>query len=902
MNRTASSSLSNDEKNSFLRRVLDFVDFGTIRFSIEGIVEFMDEGALRILELEDKYTKPAELIGKPLFDTIKLGETEEKFKRELREKGYLHDIECGVRTFTGKRKCLVCHATLTYNIKTKKENIHVVLLDGVKQQGLERGVADTEVTDQRKTESALKEIEDKYRTLIEKMPDGILILQDMKVMYVNQRFLETVGYSKPEEVVGTSFKNFIHRDNRKGFFEVHGKIEDGKDKNVYETVLRHRRRRRVDVEINENPIVYYGKPAHLLFIQDLTERRSSEEEFQKLFVAVQQSPSIIVLTDNKGRIEYVNPKFTLVTGYRTEEVVGKNPKILKSDRVSREVYASLWKTISKGEDWKGELCNRRKDGSFYWENATISPVRNSEGAITHFLKVAEDITEYRLAAKALKRSEEKYRQLFEESKDVVYITSYEGRFIDVNQAGVKLFGYSSKEELKGVDIAQTLYKNPKDREVMQREIRKRGFLKDYEIELKKKNGQIISALITNSILYDEAGNVTGYWGFIRDITEKKQLEQQFFHAQKMESIGLLAGGIAHDFNNILSAIMGYASLMKMKMDQKDPLYEHVDVIESSAERAAELTTQLLAFAREGDYHKSTCNVNIIFQETVKLIKNTFDKSIAIETRFSPFLPPVIGDSGQIHQVFMNLCLNARDAMPDGGRLIIETGVTEISEAYGKTHIDAKTGKHVVVYVTDTGTGMDEATKQRIFEPFFTTKEQGKGTGLGLAVVYGIVKKHGGFIHVYSEEGKGSTFKVYLPVKSGPKIDKADKDEPVQDGHEGILVVDDEFSVRNLASAILKGHGYKVFLAMNGEEAVEVYKKNKKRIDLVILDLIMPIMGGITTYEKLKKINPQLKVLLSTGFSLTGKAKELLQSGLCDLIQKPFQVKSLLLKVRQSLDS
>ena len=402
-------------------------------------------------------------------------------------------------------------------------------------------------------------------------------------------------------------------------------------------------------------------------------------------------------------------------------------------------------------------------------------------------------------------------------------------------------------------------------------------------------------------LFDPSGRVNGVIEYVRDISERKLLEERFLQAQKMESIGLLAGGIAHDFNNILGGILGYASWLKTNIKSDHPFFRPVDTIEKSASRAAELTAQLLAFARGGKYDIRPSNLNSVISESLKLLAGTLDKSIVIETRLDESLPTVEIDVGQIQQVLINLCVNARDAMPGGGRLTIQSSLACLSESDVRSQVDAKPGWFAVMAVSDSGVGMDRSIKQRIFEPFFTTKEKGKGTGLGLSMVYGVVKNHGGFVNVYSECGEGTTFKVYLPLSGKPEVMESIVDKEMARGHETVLVIDDEEAIRQVARDILGSYGYRVLLAEDGEEGIAVFRSQSRQIDLVILDMVMPKRGGRETLLKLQEIDPGVRVLFSTGYSQNGKVNEILALGVKGFIQKPYQIRDLLAKVREILD-
>jgi two-component system cell cycle sensor histidine kinase/response regulator CckA len=505
------------------------------------------------------------------------------------------------------------------------------------------------------------------------------------------------------------------------------------------------------------------------------------------------------------------------------------------------------------------------------------------------------------AAYELAVSERRYRTMFEESQDVIYMADINGNLIDINQAGVELFGYASRSELLRVNISRDLYENPLDGQKFLAAILISGYVRDFEVNLKTKMGKPLVAMITARVEYNESDRIIGYRGIMRDITERKHLEQRYLQAQKMESIGLLAGGIAHDFNNILGGILGYASWMKTNLKEDELFFKPVDTIEKSAQRAAELTGQLLAFARGGKYDTKAASLNSVISESLKIISGTFDKSIVIETDLDKSLPTVEIDVGQIQQVLINLCVNARDAMPGGGRMIIQSSLAVLGENDVCNQPDAHPGWFAVLTVSDTGVGMDENVKQRIFEPFFTTKEKGKGTGLGLSMVYGVVKNHGGFVHVYSEVGDGTTFKVYLPLSGKPEVVEHGSDDEMTGGHESILIIDDEEVIREVAGEILSSYGYRVQLAADGEDGVKIYRKQKPRCDLVILDMIMPRQGGRDTLLKLKKINPAVKVLFSTGYSQNEKVNEILALGVDGFIQKPYQVTNLLSKVREILD-
>ncbi len=502
--------------------------------------------------------------------------------------------------------------------------------------------------------------------------------------------------------------------------------------------------------------------------------------------------------------------------------------------------------------------------------------------------------------KALKESEERYRYFFEQNLAGDYICATNGKLLACNHAFALIFGFSSIEEAVSANLTSFFADSEKATSFINK-VRQERILRLYELELLRRDGKPIS-IIQNVIgVFDQHDNLVKIQGFVFDMTERRKLEEQLQQVQKMESIGTLAGGIAHDFNNILAAILGRASFMKMRISETHPLFKELDIIEKSANRAAELTAQLLAFARGGKYQTRPLDLNDIVRETCKMLYRTFDKLIEIETDLNDCLPTIEADPSQVHQVIMNLCINARDAMPNGGKLVIKTSVTNIDDDDLELQDEAMAGSYVTLAVTDSGIGMDKAIMQRIFEPFFSTKDKAKGAGLGLASVYGIVKNHGGFINVTSEVKKGSTFRIFFPICGKQEIHEQTLRETPQGTDECVLVVDDEDFIRDLAKDILLENGYQVYLAEDGEKAIEMFRLHQHEIAVVILDMIMPKMAAGDILLKLRELDPNVRILLSTGYSKDGKAQELLQQGIQGFVQKPYGISDLLTQVRRTID-
>jgi hypothetical protein len=495
----------------------------------------------------------------------------------------------------------------------------------------------------------------------------------------------------------------------------------------------------------------------------------------------------------------------------------------------------------------------------------------------------------------LKVTEARYRLLFEQAQDAIGILDDDLRFLDVNPKCAELSEYSRAEMLQrsvfsllrpdAVEAAGRLFE----------QLKRHGTLRIPECRLLQKQGGEIFLEISAVAL----GGGT-YQFIARDVTEQKRLQQELFEMQKMDSIGKLASGIAHDFNNLLGAILGYASLLKAELPAEHPFYEYINIVESSAQRGADLTRQLLAFGRRGKQQMQPVNLNRIINEVSQLLSHTIDKRIEISSHCAQSLATVEGDPGQLQQVLLNICLNARDAMTEGGSLIMETRNVVLDEAFVRTHVGAQVGPHVLLSVTDSGTGMDAETQRHIFEPFFTTKENGKGTGLGLAMVYGIVRNHGGMIRVYSELGHGTTFLIYLPASDQPEVLTTQSPSGGRGGTETVLVVDDETAIRNLLNDVLTSAGYQVLKAANGAQALRVMEQ-EKGVGLVILDVIMPEVDGRQAYERLREHLPELRVLFSSGFSRHNLTPEMLGHPRTDFIQKPYVVHELLAAVRRILD-
>jgi len=519
-----------------------------------------------------------------------------------------------------------------------------------------------------------------------------------------------------------------------------------------------------------------------------------------------------------------------------------------------------------------------------------------------FIRLEQRLAELKLTQGALKQSEEHYRSLFDGVPVGLYRTTPDGKILDSNPTLVEMLGYPDLETFLGRN-AQDLYVNPKDRDQFKMQIETQKSSHAFEIQMRQYNGTIIWVENYSRTVRDAEGGILYYEGSLIDVTKRKKLEAQWQHAQRMESIGTLAGGIAHDFNNLMMGIQGNISLLLFDIDSSFPHYKKLKNIEESIKSGARLTSQLLGYARKGKYEARRLVLNQIVDESAETFGRT-RKEITINRRFESDLSEIEADRTQIEQILFNLFINAADAMPGGGDLTLKTTNINSQDMTDKQYKPVA-ANYVMLQVTDTGEGMDTKTLERIFDPFFTTKGLGRGTGLGLASVYGIIKAHGGYIDVDSEQGVGTTFHIYFPALDKSNIHSHiphKSPDRIKPGKGTILIVDDEEIIIDVSIEMLKKIGYRVLKALSGKEAISEYQASIAKIDLVILDLIMPKISGSEVYDKLKEINPQVKVLLSSGYSVDGQATEILKRGCNGFIQKPFNMEELSRKVNEILDS
>ena len=526
---------------------------------------------------------------------------------------------------------------------------------------------------------------------------------------------------------------------------------------------------------------------------------------------------------------------------------------------------------------------------------TAQVIRGEE--TTQGVIIARDIRERLKAEARLKKSEKRYRRFFNEDLSGAFVTRPDGVILACNPAFAEMMGFGSVEEAMKHNMV-SLYSDPSSRQKFLELLGREKKLRHYPATLMGKNGRTLYLLGNVTGVFAETGELVEIRGYLMDLTEQKRLEGQLQQSSKMEAIGTLAGGIAHDFNNILMAIQGGVSLMSLGTDPDHPHQELLKQIEKQVQKAGRLTAQLLGFARKGRYEIQLVDLNPLIAESIEIVSRT-RKNITVSTTLETDLPAIEADRSQVEQVVMNLCINAADAMPGGGHLILKTR-SSVETDFSHALFMARPGRYVVLTVADTGEGMSEETLQRIFEPFYTTKSVGKGTGLGLASVYGIVEGHAGTLAVASQKGVGSTFTVYFPASDKALESAPEIHQPIARGKGSILLVDDEEIIREIGSRMLENLGYGVRLASSGTAAVDIYRKEGKEICLVMLDLIMPGMSGGETFDAIQAINPSARILLCSGYSADDQALGILSRGCAGFIQKPFNLSALSQKIKDIL--
>ena len=736
-----------------------------------------------------------------------------------------------------------------------------------------------------------------YRRLFEAAKDGILILdaETGMIVDVNPFLIELLGFSH-EAFLGKKvwelgfFKDIIA--NQDNFAELQQKEYVRYDDMALETSTG----RRIEVEFVSN---VYLAGAHKVIqcnIRDISARKRADQAQAQLAAIVLSSDDAIIGKDLNSIITSWNKGAEKIFGYAAVEMVGASiTRLIPDDRQDEE--NQILEKIRSGESVEHfETLRKTKNGRLIDVSITASPIKDATGKAVGVSKTARDITER-------KRSEVKIAEqaaFLDLASDAIMVRDLQGTLLFWNGAAERIYGWA-REEVIGRSVLEVLHSDPKQLAEVNRLTISQGEWHG-ELQHLTKDRREITSEARSTLIRDNEGHPKSILAIITDITEKKKFEAQVIRSQRMDSIGTLAGGIAHDLNNILAPIM--MSIDSLKMESPSPAAtEILDTIKVSAQRGADIVRQVLFFARGVEGERVEVQPKHLLKDLESIIQNTFPKDIRLHIFVPNDIWTILGDPTQVQQILLNLCVNARDAMPSGGRLTVGVENFVVDEQYAATNIQAKAGRYVNISVTDSGMGVPKGILDKIFEPFFTTKELSKGTGLGLSTVMGIVKSHGGFINVYSEPGRGATFKVYLPaMKSSSEARKEQSGEfslPRGNG-ETVLVVDDEAPIVIITSKTLEAFGYRVLSAANGADAVDVYVRHRNEIAVVLTDMAMPVMDGSTTIRVLMRIDPAIKIIAASGHNATAVAKAS-EAGVKHFLTKPYSAGNLLNTLRAILN-
>lgn len=764
-----------------------------------------------------------------------------------------------------------------------------------------------DVTWRVETEQALRQREEDYRLLLESLSDMVLRTDPQgRVTFANQHFYDAFSTNE-EALAGTSYMTFVHEQDRPAAEQAWQRLFEPPYRSEIEQRWLTRFGWRWFSWSSAAVLDKSGKVAAITGVgRDITHHREAEdalrESQRRMSTLLSNLPGMAYrcVNDSQWTMSYVSQGCLALTGYRAEQLqqsrdVSYADLIHPDDR--RSVWHEVQTALAMGRQFNLTYRLLHADGHQRWVLEMGRAVESGEGQKEILEGFIMDVTDRIEAEAALRASRRRYQDLFETMHDAFAVLELvngddssgpaDFRFLEVNPAFERLWERSS-QELIGRTMRQVL---PQVDEQMMRslaEIVETGKGRRFEFF-----SPVFSKTLEITAYRPQPGQLAKV---IVDVSSRKQAEierdklrQQLLQAQKMEAIGTLAGGVAHDFNNLLTGILGYADMMKFQAPQGSDVREAAEAIENAARKAAQLTSQLLGFARGGKYQDIAFNVHSQIQDVMTLISRTFKKDIIVELSLEAKNPIVRGDPTQLQQVVLNLAVNARDAMPDGGRLSISTDEIVLDDEYCSAHHGVQPGRYLMIVVSDTGVGIPKEMQGRIFEPFFTTKKTGEGTGMGLAMVYGIVKNHGGAIQLYSEPGMGARFRVYLPSVESDEEMTARQEQPLVRGCGTILLVDDEEVVRSSVRRMLESLGYDVLTASDGDEAIELYSRRREEIVLVILDMVMPGMGGVSCLSRLRELDPAVKTIMSSGYSLDADLQAARREGVLDFIQKPFEL-------------
>jgi PAS domain S-box-containing protein len=757
-----------------------------------------------------------------------------------------------------------------------------------------------DVTGRKRIETALRKSEEKFSKAFRSSPAAMCIVdvgKNSSFLEVNESFERITGYQR-DEIIGRTSSEL-------GLYLAPSDLEESRkrmlaDGGYHNLEFRFRRKNGETMVglISAEQIEIDGNFCAIATAVDVTESRraeqayrESEELYRQLFEL--ESDAIVLVDRISGQLLAANHAASSLYGYTRQELLTMNRTDLSAE-AEKTVEATMKKRSFIPLRW-----HKKKNG-------TVFPVEISGSYFEFkgrsvFVSAIRDITNRKLIKEALEKSEEKFSKAFHSNPAAIVITDLCGRkYVEVNHTFEHLMGYG-RDEIVGYSWDELpLWTDPRVRDKAVERLLRDGSIRNWECNFTRKNGDEGRGLLSAELIEID-GKQCAITSTV-DITERLHLQSQLGQAQKLESVGRLAGGVAHDFNNLLTIINGYGDLILKALPVDSPLHSYAGEICKAGAHAVGLTGQLLAFSRKQVSQLSALDVNTVVNDTVVMLRRLIGEDISLTTNLDPLAGQVMADSHQLHQVLMNLAVNARDAMPDGGRLDIATSNADVDEIDLAAHPGARAGKYIVLSVTDSGVGMDHDTLQHVFEPFFTTKERGKGTGLGLSTVYGIVRQSGGWLDVWSEVGKGSSFKIYLPrIDAGPATRGPEATgRRSLHGRETVLVVEDQEAVRELTKTVLEAYGYRVFEATTGDEALAFVKQNSDEIHLLLTDVILPGMNGKDLSDRLRQLRPKLKVLFTSGHTAEVVGRRGVTEGDLAYLPKPVSPEALVAKVREVL--
>jgi two-component system cell cycle sensor histidine kinase/response regulator CckA len=805
------------------------------------------------------------------------------------------------------------------NKKPKKPPVNKKSPEQKAGSGVERRVSDS-----KRAEESLEKREVKYLDILENIDIAYFEI-DLKGNFINfnDPVSRKLGYSR-EELLGMNYRVYSKPEDLEYLKGIYNEVyRTGKPKTMIDIVVIAKDSSQIMVEqsisLKRGPS---GEPVGFeAVVRDITNRivvenalKQSEERYRTILDAMEEG---LFENDLEGNFTFVNDAACRLLGYERAEMIGMNYRKLFSPDKVKSIYNIFNEIYRTGEPrMLVDYEVLRKDGSVRIHQANAVLVRDTSNKPKGFRLLARDVTELKKAEEALRQSEQKYRMIAENVYDMIWITDLGLNCIYVSPSVFRITGFSPQEfQSKPInemvtpasfDILAKIFSEELAREKSGNAGPDRP--RTMELELVRKDGSPVCVEISADFTRDEMRQVNGILGVTRDISERRdsekeraRLEEQLSQAQKMESVGRLAGGVAHDFNNMLSVILGYAELIRLNLPQGDPLASDVEEIEKAAARSRDITRQLLAFSRKQIIAPMTVDLNGLIRGIQKTLFRLIGEDIDLKFSSNDDLCKIKFDPSQMEQVLINLAVNARDAMPNGGKLAIETRKTYLDEEYCKIYPEFLPGHYILMTVSDDGAGMSKETLQHAFEPFFTTKETGRGTGLGLATVYGIVRQNNGFINVYSESGKGTSFKIYIPrsMEEGEALKAADE-ETVPAGTGTILLVEDDEMVRKMTTEMLEKIGYTVIPTGDPAEARRLCEDDKVHIDLLMTDVIMPGMSGKDLRDRIEAKRPEIKVLFMSGYTSNAiVTRGVLEEGV-NFVQKPFSMSELARNVRNAI--